>query len=81
MAHLSSRYRSPRHRIRLPPTADPRPREVGVGDGLGTDDLCRELRHAYPKIELLAGGGVHGLDDLHHLDPLGLDAVLVASHA
>jgi phosphoribosylformimino-5-aminoimidazole carboxamide ribotide isomerase len=53
--------------------------KVGIGDGLGTDDLCRELRHAYPKIELLAGGGVRGLDDLLHLETLGLDAVLVAS--
>ncbi|MBX9681046.1 MAG: hypothetical protein K2X38_20000 [Gemmataceae bacterium] len=53
--------------------------KVGVGEGLGTDDLCRDLRRASPNLELLAGGGVRGADDLTHLESLGLDAVLVAS--
>ena len=53
--------------------------KVGVGEGLGTDALCRDLRRAYPSLELLAGGGVRGVDDLVHLELIGLDAVLVAS--
>jgi phosphoribosylformimino-5-aminoimidazole carboxamide ribotide isomerase len=52
---------------------------VGVGDGLGTDALCRECRRLWPKLELIAGGGVRGPSDLADLASIGVNHVLVAS--
>ena len=52
---------------------------VGVGQGVPTLDLCRRLRAAYPKLELISGGGVRGVDDLKALRDAGCDAALVAS--
>lgn len=52
---------------------------VGVGEGTGTEALCRRLRAAHPHIELIAGGGVRHLDDLRRLADAGVDAALVAS--
>ncbi|GIW81994.1 MAG: nickel transporter [Gemmatales bacterium] len=52
---------------------------VGVGDGIGTEELCRQLVARHPDIEWVAGGGVRNMDDLHRLQRLGLTAVLVAS--
>jgi phosphoribosylformimino-5-aminoimidazole carboxamide ribotide isomerase len=53
--------------------------DVGVGEGPRTLELCREIRHEFPAIELVAGGGVRGLDDLKALAAAGCDAALVAS--
>lgn len=51
-----------------------------VGAGAGVDhDLVRELRRAFPAMELVAGGGVRGSGDLERLAEAGADAVLVAS--
>ena len=52
---------------------------VGVDRGPASAGLCRELRHAYPQLELLTGGGVRNVGDLRHLSASGCDAVLVAS--
>lgn len=52
---------------------------VGMGAGTGTEDACRAIRAVDPQIELVAGGGVRGVDDLHALAAAGCDAALVAS--
>lgn len=52
---------------------------VGVDQGPASVELCRELRGAYPHLELVTGGGVRGRADLQRLADSGCDAVLVAS--
>lgn len=52
---------------------------VGTDTGVGTEPLCRQLREQHPKLELTAGGGVRGIDDLRRLADAGCDAALVAS--
>lgn len=52
---------------------------VGVGEGVGTLELCRDLRARHPHLQLVTGGGVRHVDDLHVLSKAGLDGVLVAS--
>ena len=52
---------------------------VGVGAGVGTEGLCTRLKRAYPEVQLTAGGGVRGIDDVKRLRALGVDRVLVAS--
>jgi phosphoribosylformimino-5-aminoimidazole carboxamide ribotide isomerase len=52
---------------------------VGGGAGTGTEDVCRDIVTAYPRVQVIAGGGVRGLEDLHHLETCGVKAVLVAS--
>src|SRR5262249_48816430 len=52
---------------------------VGVGAGIGTEDLCERLKQRFPEIQLIAGGGVRGIDDVARLCGLGVDRVLAAS--
>jgi phosphoribosylformimino-5-aminoimidazole carboxamide ribotide isomerase len=52
---------------------------VGTGTGTGTEGLCRALASAHSEVELVAGGGVRGPDDLRRLGACGVHAVLVAS--
>lgn len=52
---------------------------VGVGDGVGTEELCVRLKKVHPKLQLTAGGGVRSIDDVNHLISIGVDFVLVAS--
>jgi phosphoribosylformimino-5-aminoimidazole carboxamide ribotide isomerase len=52
---------------------------VGVGAGAGTEDLCRQLRAAYPSLELITGGGMRRVEDVYRLAASGVDAVLVAT--
>jgi phosphoribosylformimino-5-aminoimidazole carboxamide ribotide isomerase len=52
---------------------------VGVGTGTGTEELCARLVKAFPQVEVNAGGGVRGRDDLCRLRDCGVQAVLVAS--
>jgi phosphoribosylformimino-5-aminoimidazole carboxamide ribotide isomerase len=52
---------------------------VGMNEGTGTEDLCRQLALAYPDVEIVAGGGVRDRDDLRRLRTCGVGAVLVAS--
>jgi phosphoribosylformimino-5-aminoimidazole carboxamide ribotide isomerase len=53
--------------------------DVGVGRGTGTLDLVRRLRNSHPQLEITAGGGVRGLEDLKQLAAVGCYAALVAS--
>jgi phosphoribosylformimino-5-aminoimidazole carboxamide ribotide isomerase len=52
---------------------------VGVGRGVPTLPLLRGLRCFEPGLELIAGGGVRGPDDLRALQAAGCDAALVSS--
>jgi phosphoribosylformimino-5-aminoimidazole carboxamide ribotide isomerase len=52
---------------------------VGVGEGTGTEALCERLVAAFPQVEISAGGGVRGVEDLHRLRDSGMQNVLVAS--
>ena len=52
---------------------------VGVGSGAGTEALCARLTAAHPDLEVIAGGGVRGSEDLRRLKACGVRAVLVAS--
>jgi phosphoribosylformimino-5-aminoimidazole carboxamide ribotide isomerase len=52
---------------------------VGLGRGTGTEGFCARARLRYPHLELIAGGGVRGPEDLPALADAGVDAVLVAS--
>jgi len=52
---------------------------VGVGAGTGTEELCTLLATAFPHVEVLAGGGVRGPEDLHRLRRGGVRGVLLAS--
>jgi len=52
---------------------------VGGGTGTGTDELCREIASTYPHVQIIAGGGISGPEDLNRLAADGVKAVLVAS--
>jgi phosphoribosylformimino-5-aminoimidazole carboxamide ribotide isomerase len=52
---------------------------VGERNGPSTLSICRRIRERYPKIELLAGGGVRNANDLARLGEVGVDGVLIAS--
>jgi phosphoribosylformimino-5-aminoimidazole carboxamide ribotide isomerase len=53
--------------------------QVGMDAGVGTLPLCRTLRSLAPELQIVAGGGVRGPDDLDALARAGCDAALVAS--
>lgn len=53
--------------------------QVGMDGGVGTLDLCRELHQRHPELEIIAGGGVRGMDDLRHVAAAGCQGVLIAS--
>ncbi len=52
---------------------------VGMGQGVGTERLCRDLRCLDSSLEIIAGGGIRGASDLATLRSAGCDAALVAS--
>jgi phosphoribosylformimino-5-aminoimidazole carboxamide ribotide isomerase len=52
---------------------------VGVSYGPGTEHLCTALTGYLPNLEVIAGGGVRDVKDLHRLRRCGVRAVLVAS--
>ncbi len=52
---------------------------VGTGRGAGTEAMIRGIRRDYPKLEIIAGGGVKDREDLRRLEAAGADAALVAS--
>ena len=52
---------------------------VGMGVGVGTLSLISALRADHPNIEIVAGGGVAGPDDLRRLVDAGATAALVGS--
>ena len=52
---------------------------VGIGEGTGTEKLCARLTAAHPSLEVIAGGGVRGPEDLRRLTGCGVRTALVAS--
>jgi len=52
---------------------------VGVNGGVGTEGLCAALAQGHADVELIAGGGVRGPEDLRRLATCGVRAALVAS--
>lgn len=52
---------------------------VGGGKGTGTEALCARLTSAHPGVEIYAGGGIRGMDDVDRLQACGVKGVLVAS--
>jgi phosphoribosylformimino-5-aminoimidazole carboxamide ribotide isomerase len=52
---------------------------VGEGGGTGTEELCGRVARTFPDVEVCAGGGVRGLDDLKRLCRCGVRAALVAA--
>jgi phosphoribosylformimino-5-aminoimidazole carboxamide ribotide isomerase len=52
---------------------------VGIGQGVSVRGLCTLIRSRYPQLEIAAGGGVRGPEDLLELAAVGCDAALVAS--
>jgi phosphoribosylformimino-5-aminoimidazole carboxamide ribotide isomerase len=52
---------------------------VGTNAGPGTEAFCKQLKECFPDVELLAGGGVRGREDLDRLRACSVDGVLVAS--
>lgn len=52
---------------------------IGIGTGTGTEELLTAIRCEFPRVELIAGGGVRTWDDVDRLGGAGADAVLVAS--
>ena len=52
---------------------------VGVGAGVSTEELCKQMKHDWPDVQLTAGGGVRGIEDVQRLLDIGVDRVLVAS--
>lgn len=53
--------------------------KVGEGRGTGTEAMCRTLSTSHPDVEIICGGGVRNMEDLHRLKACGASAVLVAS--
>ncbi|MGE5192109.1 MAG: HisA/HisF-related TIM barrel protein [Deltaproteobacteria bacterium] len=53
--------------------------QVGIGAGVTTVPLCRQLQAQFPELRLITGGGVREGADLGELAALGIDGVLVAS--
>jgi phosphoribosylformimino-5-aminoimidazole carboxamide ribotide isomerase len=53
--------------------------QVGTGAGVSVAALCGWVRRIGPDIELIAGGGVRGIEDVRWLSAAGCDAALVAS--
>ena len=52
---------------------------VGVGHGVPTLPLCRQLKQEFPELFLITGGGVRSPDCLLQARDAGVDALLVAS--
>ena len=52
---------------------------VGTDQGPGTLPLLKALRFSHPGIELIAGGGIAGPEDLGSLEALGVSVALIGS--
>jgi len=53
--------------------------QVGMGRGVSTLPLCRQIAKGFGGVEVITGGGVASRDDLIALAEAGVDAALVAS--
>jgi phosphoribosylformimino-5-aminoimidazole carboxamide ribotide isomerase len=54
-------------------------RRVGMGQGTGTEAICRKVANTYPGVEITAGGGIRDSEDLQRLASFGVTSVLVSS--
>lgn len=54
-------------------------RRVGTGRGVGTEDLFLEIRDRFPGVEIVAGGGIRGIEDVQALRDGGASGVLIGS--
>jgi phosphoribosylformimino-5-aminoimidazole carboxamide ribotide isomerase len=52
---------------------------VGTGTGIGTEELCSRIASEFPDVEVWAGGGIRGVEELHRLRDRGVARVLMAS--
>jgi len=52
---------------------------VGVGQGVPTLELCRQIASRHSRVSLIAGGGVRGSGDLLAIERAGCRGALVAS--
>jgi phosphoribosylformimino-5-aminoimidazole carboxamide ribotide isomerase len=52
---------------------------VGTGTGIGTEKLCARIAAEFPDVEVWAGGGIRGMEDLRRLRDCGVARVLMAS--
>ena len=52
---------------------------VGTGSGPGTVPLCCQILDRHPTVELICGGGVRDVADLHRLGTTPIAGVLVAT--
>ncbi|MCS6863458.1 MAG: HisA/HisF-related TIM barrel protein [Gemmataceae bacterium] len=52
---------------------------VGLKTGIGTAPLLQAIRHHWPHLDLLAGGGIRNRKDIQQLGEIGVDGVLVAT--
>jgi phosphoribosylformimino-5-aminoimidazole carboxamide ribotide isomerase len=53
--------------------------DVGQAGGVSTLAWCRQLKDTFPAVQLIAGGGVRGTEDLVRLAEAGCSAALVGS--
>jgi phosphoribosylformimino-5-aminoimidazole carboxamide ribotide isomerase len=53
--------------------------DVGEGRGVSTEAICRFVATKYPNVEINAGGGVRGIDDVRQMQSWGVQGVLIAS--
>jgi len=52
---------------------------VGARSGTGTEALCARLARTFPKVEIITGGGIQDVSDLHQLETLGVGTALMAT--
>lgn len=52
---------------------------VGMSEGVPTEELCRLWRAQRPEDDIITGGGIRTLADLHGLSAAGVNGVLIAS--
>jgi phosphoribosylformimino-5-aminoimidazole carboxamide ribotide isomerase len=52
---------------------------VGMRSGTGTEELASRLSANYPEVQIIAGGGIRNVDDLHRLDQCGVGTALMAT--
>ncbi len=52
---------------------------VGTGGGGATLGRCDKIRHRFPGVTIITGGGVRGVEDLQLLARAEIDGVLIAS--
>ena len=53
--------------------------QVGTGDGMNTGERCRQLSTHFANLQIITGGGIRNIDDIHALPSSHVHAVLVAS--